>query len=108
PLSGTGGYGGPLGGSGGGFLSGLRGLLDPQYALPMAAQLIGGATPQASFAGALGVAGPAIGDMRKRAAMNAYLKAHSGLNLTPEEQQLLQSDPELGRAFIAQQLTPKP
>ena len=31
----------------------LRGLLDPQYALPIAAQLIGGETPQASFAGAL-------------------------------------------------------
>ena len=90
------------------LLSGLRGLLDPQYALPIAAQLIGGATPEASFAGALGAAGQAIPDMRQRAAMNAYLKSQSGLNLTPEEQQLLQSDPELGRAFVARQLTPKP
>ena len=109
PLAGTGVAHGPLSGSGGGgFLSGLRGLLDPQYALPIAAQLIGGATPQASFAGALGAAGPAIGDIRRRGAMNAYLKAHSGLGLTPDEQQLLQNDPELGRAFVAQQLTPKP
>jgi len=106
PLAGTGVAHGPLSGSGGGFLSGLRGLLDPQYALPIAAQLIGGATPQASFAGALGAAGPAIGDMRKRTAINAYLKSQSGLNLTPEEQQLLQNDPELVRSLVANRLTP--
>jgi hypothetical protein len=94
-------YGGPLAGySGGGPLSGqgggLGGLLDPQYAFPMAAQLIGGRTPQESFAGALSAAGPAIGDIRQRAAINAWLKSRStGQPLSPEIQQYIAQNPAL-------------
>jgi hypothetical protein len=106
PLAGTGVAHGPLSGSGGGgFLSGLRGLLDPQYALPIAAQLIGGATPQASFAGALGAAGPAIGDIRKRAAINAWLKSRStGEPLSAEAQKMISEDPQLAQKLAEHDL----
>jgi hypothetical protein len=104
-LAGSGGVGGPLAGSGGGgFLGGLRGLLDPQYALPMAAQLIGGATPQASFAGALGVAGPAFGDMRRRAAINDWMKAGAPKDPShPAVQALMATSPEIAQKIIGSQ-----
>ena len=89
----------------GGILSGLRGFLDPQYALPIAAQLIGGATPQASFAGALSAAGPAFGDMRRKAAINAWLKARStGTPLSPEMQQYIAQDPALAQKLAEHDL----
>jgi hypothetical protein len=103
----------PTGSNGGGPLAGgwqQRALqfLDPQVALPMAAALVGGANPQQSLAGAFQVAGQAIPDMRKRAAANAWLKSQSGLNLTPEEQQMLQANPELVQNIATARFAPRP
>jgi hypothetical protein len=103
------GHSGPLSGSGGGFLGGLRGLLDPQYALPIAAQLIGGATPQASFAGALGAAGQAIPDMRQRTAINDWMKAGAPKDPShPAVQALMAASPEMAQKIIGSQFIGTP
>lgn len=99
---------GPLSGTAGTWQQRAMQFLDPQVALPIAAQLMGPGNFSNHLAGAFQAAGQAIPGMQQRQAMNAYLKAKSGLNLTPEEQQLLQSDPELSRALIVRQLTPTP
>jgi hypothetical protein len=83
-------------------------FLDPQVALPIAAQLLGGRTFRESLAGAAQTAGQAIPDMRKRAAANAWLKSQSGLNLTPEEQQMLQANPELVQNIATARFAPRP
>jgi hypothetical protein len=105
-------YGGLLSGysgGGGGILSGLRGLLDPQYALPIAAQLIGGATPQASFAGALQSAGQAFPDMRQRAAVNAWMKAGAPKDPShPAVQALMATSPEIAQKIIGSQFIGTP
>lgn len=101
--------GGILGGQpqmGGGILGGgLQQLLDPSVALPIAAQLIGGRTLKDSLAGGLAAAGPGIQDMRKRQALNAYLKARSGKgDLSPEMLQYIQSNPDLGEKLAINDL----
>ncbi len=71
-----GGQGGaPSGILGGGFGSAFRQLLDPAIAMPMAAALIGGRTPQESLAGAFAQAGPGLVASKKRMLWNAWLKA---------------------------------
>jgi hypothetical protein len=102
--------GGPLAGGplAGGWQQRALQFLDPQVALPIAAQLMGAGNFSDHLAGAFQAAGQAIPDMRKRAAVNAYLKSQSGLNLTPEEQQLLASDPELASSIATAHLLPHP
>lgn len=104
-LSGQAAGGGPLSGAGGWQARAMQ-FLDPQYALPIAAQLIGGANPQASLAGAFQAAGQAIPDMQRRTALNDWLKAGAPKDIQhPATVALMAADPTLGRAYLAQQFT---
>lgn len=92
---------GPLSGVGGAWQQ----LLDPSVALPAAAALIGGRTLKDSFAGALQAAAPGLVAAKKRAAVNAWLKARSGKgNLSPEMVQFIQASPDLAERLAINDL----
>lgn len=83
-------------------------LLDPQVALPMAAALIAGRTPQESLAGAFAQAGPGLRDARKRKALNDLIKSKSlGSDLSPETQAYLAENPDFAQSVFASRMTPK-
>ncbi len=93
-------------GGGGGFSS----LLDPSIALPAAAALIGGRNLQESLSGAFAAATPGIVNMRRRNAINDYLKAKSNGDpavLEQAKRNLINAAPELGQQIAAYDLTPK-
>lgn len=83
----------------------LSGMLDPQVALPIAAQLIGGRTLQDSLAGGLAAAGPAIGQMKQKQAVNAWLQAGAPKDPNhPAMKALLEAAPELAMKYAGGQL----
>lgn len=90
---------------------GMAGMLDPQVALPIAAALLGGRTLRDSLAGAAQAAGPAVGNIRKRAALNAWLKAKSSgdpAQLQAATDALYQADPSIAESVATAQMTPHP
>ena len=74
---------------GGGFSQ----LLDPQVAIPIAAQLIGGRNFQQSLSGAAAAAAQAIPDAKRRAALNAWIKANVGWSHLLANNQRLETSP---------------
>lgn len=84
----------------------LSGIMDPSVMLPIAAQIMAAPTFRQSLAGGAAAAGPAIVDMRKRQAVNAWLKARSGKgDLSPEMVQFIQSSPDLAEKLAINDLS---
>lgn len=89
----------------GGGQSPWRQLLAPEVALPMAAAMIAGKTPQESLAGAFAQAGPALGNAKKKAAFNKWFKAGAPRDPSdPAFQELLQTAPDIAEKYAATQL----
>jgi len=106
-LSGQPASGGPL--SGGGYS--LASFLDPQVALPIAAQLMAGRNLQQSLAGGLAAAGPALADAQKRKALNGWFKAKSSGDPAALEQatnDLFAAAPDLAEKYVGSQIAPAP
>jgi hypothetical protein len=102
---------GALGGmqQGGGVLGGSpsiwQRLLDPQTALPMAAAMIAGKTPQDSLAGAFAQAGPGLAATDQRLAINDWLKAGAPKDVQhPAVINLFKHAPALAQSYIGQTL----
>ncbi len=95
---------------GGGGLLGRLGqrILDPQVALPAAAALMAGPTFQQGLAGAFANAAPGIQAVKKRAAVNAWMKAGSPRDPNdPAVQNLFTAAPEIAQNYIGAALVPK-
>ncbi len=95
----------PRGILGGGYSN----LLDPSIALPAAAAMIGGRNLQESLSGAFAAATPGIVNMRKRTALNAWLKAKSSGDpaaLKQATDALYQADPAIAESMAVNEMTP--
>ncbi len=87
----------------------LSGIMDPAVMLPIAAAIAGSPNAQQSLAAGLGGVGAAIPNIRKRAALNAWLKAKSSGDpaaLQQATQLLSQADPAFAESMVAAQVTP--
>lgn len=87
----------------------LSGMLDPQVALPIAAQLMGGRTLRDSLAGALNAAGPAVAQMKQKKLWNDWLSAGAPKDVQhPATAALIAGMPELASRFAASQIGATP